>query len=86
MSILPISNQPIQMVIEICFRVESYATMIAAELLIFFMTTKVVLELSIVAIDLSTAKVSADEANLSIDTVKSLHMKSKIAVPGERRV
>ena len=72
------------MVIEICFRVESFATMIAAELLIFFMTTNVELELRIVAVDLTTAKVSADEANLSFDTVKSLHMEPKITVPGER--
>jgi hypothetical protein len=44
------------------------------------------LELDFVAIDLSTAKVSADEANLSFDTVKSLHMEPKITVPGKRLV
>jgi hypothetical protein len=74
------------MVIEVCFRVEAFAAMIAAELLIFIVATNVVLELSIVAVDLTAAKVSADEANLSIDTVKSLHMEPKIAVPGERLV
>ena len=74
------------MVIEIWFRVESFATMIAAELLIFFMTTKVELELSIVAIDLTAGKVSADEANLPVEVVKFLQMKSLITFPGKRLV
>jgi hypothetical protein len=60
----------------VCFRVESFAAMIAAELLIFFVTTKVELELCIVAIDLTAAKVSADEAYLSVEVVKFLLMKS----------
>jgi hypothetical protein len=50
--------------------------MIAAVLLIVLVATNVELELRFVAIDLTAAKLSADEANLSVQVVKVLQMKS----------
>ena len=60
------------MSIEVSFRIESFCAMIKAELLIYLVTTKVKLKLGIVDIGLTAAKVSADEANFSIEVMKSL--------------
>ena len=64
------------MIIKVRFGIVSFAAMITAELLIVLVFSNVELELGIVAIGLKTAKISADEANLSIEVVKFLLMKS----------